>query len=113
MIVVITAILGYPLYKLVTLSFQQYGLAELIQRKGVWIGLDNYSSVLHDEIFWRTLLRTVIFTAANVALTIGLGTLIAFLLDPGLGVGARPAHGRASSSPGRCPRSSPSRSGSG
>ena len=79
-IVVITAILGYPLYKLVTLSFQQYGLAELIQRKGVWIGFDNYSSVLPDEIFWRTLLRTVIFTAANVGLTIGLGTLIAFLL---------------------------------
>ena len=79
-IVVITAILGYPLYKLVTLSFQQYGLAELIQRKGAWIGLDNYSSVLHDEVFWRVLLRTVIFTAANVALTIGLGTLIAFLL---------------------------------
>jgi N,N'-diacetylchitobiose transport system permease protein len=79
-IVVITAILGYPLYKLVTLSFQQYGLAELIQRKGVWIGLDNFSSVLHDEVFWRTLLRTVIFTAANVALTIGLGTSIAFLL---------------------------------
>ena len=45
-IVVITAILGYPLYKLVTLSFQQYGLAELIQRKGVWIGFDNYRSVL-------------------------------------------------------------------
>ena len=79
-IVVITAILGYPLYKLVTLSFQQYGLAELIQRKGVWIGLDNYASVLQDEIFWRTLLRTVIFTVANVGLTIGLGTFIAFLL---------------------------------
>ena len=27
-------ILGYPLYKLVTLSFQQYGLPELIQSKG-------------------------------------------------------------------------------
>ena len=79
-IVVITAILGYPLYKLVTLSFQQYGLAELIQKKGVWIGLDNYSSVIHDEVFWRVLLRTVIFTAANVVLTIGIGTLIAFLL---------------------------------
>jgi N,N'-diacetylchitobiose transport system permease protein len=79
-IVVITAILGYPLYKLVTLSVEQYGLAELIQRKGVWIGFDNFSSVLHDEVFWRVLLRTVIFTAANVALTIGLGTLIAFLL---------------------------------
>jgi N,N'-diacetylchitobiose transport system permease protein len=79
-IVVITAILGYPLYKLVTLSFQQYGLAELIQRKGAWIGFDNYESVLRDEVFWRTLLRTVIFTAANVGLTIVLGTLIAFLL---------------------------------
>jgi N,N'-diacetylchitobiose transport system permease protein len=79
-IVVITGILGYPLYKLVTLSFQQYGLAELIQKKGVWIGFDNFSSVLHDEVFWRVLLRTVIFTAANVGLTIGLGTLIAFLL---------------------------------
>jgi N,N'-diacetylchitobiose transport system permease protein len=79
-VVVITAILGYPLYKLVTLSFQEYQLPQLIQRKGDWIGLDNYTSVLRDEIFWRTLLRTVIFTAATVGLTIGIGTLIAFLL---------------------------------
>jgi N,N'-diacetylchitobiose transport system permease protein len=79
-VVVIAAILGYPLYKLVTLSFQQYGLAELIQRKGVWIGFDNFESVLRDEIFWDTLIRTTVFTFANVALTIGLGTLIAFLL---------------------------------
>ena len=73
-------VLGYPLYKLVTLSFQQYKLPELIQRKGEWIGLDNYSSVLRDSIFWDTLVRTVVFTAANVALTIVLGTLIALLL---------------------------------
>ena len=79
-VVVITAILGYPLYKLVTLSFQEYLLPQLIQRKGIWIGLDNYTSVLQDEIFWRTVLRTVIFTIATVGLTIGLGTLIAFLL---------------------------------
>jgi N,N'-diacetylchitobiose transport system permease protein len=79
-IAVITAILGYPLYKLVTLSFQKYGLFELIQRKGTWIGLDNYVSVLSDEIFWRVLLRTVIFTAATVGLTMVVGTLIAFLL---------------------------------
>ena len=79
-VVVIGAILGYPLYKLVTLSFQRYGLPELIQRKGEWIGLDNYESVLRDEIFWDTLLRTVVFTAANVALTMVLGTLIALLL---------------------------------
>ena len=78
--VVIGAILGYPLYKLVTLSFQQYGLPELIQRKGTWVGFDNYASVLRDEIFWDTLVRTVVFTAANVGLTIVLGTLLALLL---------------------------------
>ena len=58
MLAAIAAILGYPLYKLVTLSFQQYGLSELIQPQGAWIGLDNYSSVLHDAVFWHTLLRT-------------------------------------------------------
>ena len=79
-LVVIAAILGYPLYKLVTLSLQQYGLPELIQRKGEWIGLDNYESVLRDSVFWDVLLRTAIFTVANVGLTMVLGTLIALLL---------------------------------
>jgi N,N'-diacetylchitobiose transport system permease protein len=79
-VVAIAAVLGYPLYRLVTLSFQRYGLPELIQRKGEWIGVDNYRSVLGDEVFWDTLVRTVVFTAANVALTMGLGLLLALLL---------------------------------
>ena len=79
-LLVIGAVLGYPLYKLVTLSFQQYGLPELIQRQGTWVGLENYESVLRDQIFWDTLVRTVVFTAACVGLTIGVGTLIALLL---------------------------------
>jgi N,N'-diacetylchitobiose transport system permease protein len=77
---VIAAILGYPLYHLARLSFQKYGLFELIQRHGTNVGWANYSSVLHDEVFWRVLLRTVVFTVANVALTMGIGTLIALLL---------------------------------
>ncbi len=44
------------------------------------VGLDNYSSILHDRVFWDTLIRTVVFTIVNVGLTIGLGTLIALLL---------------------------------
>src|SRR3954469_14866923 len=76
----IGSILGYPLYNLVRLSFERYGLAELIQRSGTWIGLSNYSSVLHDTVFWHTLLRTIVFTIANVGLTMVLGTLMALLL---------------------------------
>ena len=77
---VIVAVLGYPLYQLVALSFQQYGLVELLQHKGTWIGLDNYSQILHDREFWRVLVRTVVFTTATVSLTMVLGTLIALLL---------------------------------
>ncbi len=76
----VAAILGYPLYKVVTLSFQHYGLFELIQRTGQWVGLRNYDSVLHDQVFWDTLVRTIVFTIANVTLTIVLGTLLALLL---------------------------------
>jgi N,N'-diacetylchitobiose transport system permease protein len=76
----VVVILGYPIYKLVRISFERYGLFELIQHQGHWIGLDNYRSVLSDQVFWDTVVRTVIFTAANVALTIVLGTLIALLL---------------------------------
>jgi N,N'-diacetylchitobiose transport system permease protein len=79
-IVVVVAVLAYPLYELVRLSFQHYGLFELIRRQGQWIGLDNYRSILDDPVFWRTLERTVVFTIANVALTMGLGTLIALLM---------------------------------
>jgi N,N'-diacetylchitobiose transport system permease protein len=73
-------ILGYPLYYLVRLSLQRYGLFELIRHAGVDVGFANYRSVLGDEIFWHTLLRTVVFTAANVGLTIVLGLLVALLL---------------------------------
>jgi N,N'-diacetylchitobiose transport system permease protein len=36
--------------------------------------------VLGDEVFWNTLVRTIVFTVANVGLTIVLGTLLALLL---------------------------------
>jgi N,N'-diacetylchitobiose transport system permease protein len=76
----IGAVLGYPLYSLVRLSFEHYGLFELIRHAGQSVGLDNYSSVLHDQVFWHTLLRTVVFTVANVGLTMVIGTLLALLL---------------------------------
>ncbi len=78
--VVVGLILGYPIYQLVRLSFERYGLFELIRHQGHWIGLKNYGSVLHDSVFWDTLLRTAVFTVANVGLTMVLGTLIALLL---------------------------------
>ena len=77
---VLGAVLAYPLYLIGRLSLEKYGLFELIRHKGKWIGLDNYSQIVHDGEFWRVVLRTVAFTAVNVSLTMVLGTLIALLL---------------------------------
>jgi len=79
-LVVLGAVLAYPLYLIVRLSFEKYGLFELIRHKGKWIGLDNYTTIFHDSQFWHVLLRTVVFTAVNVSLTMVLGTAIALLL---------------------------------
>jgi N,N'-diacetylchitobiose transport system permease protein len=81
---VILAVLAYPLYFLVRLSFERYGLEELIAHDGTWVGLDNYSRILHDGTFWAVAIRTVVFTLVNVALTMILGTLLAHLIA-GLG----------------------------
>jgi N,N'-diacetylchitobiose transport system permease protein len=79
-VVAIAAVLGYPLYWLIRLSLERYGLFELIRHAGPYIGLQNYGTVLHDQVFWHALLRTAIFTVANVGLTIGIGMLLALLL---------------------------------
>jgi N,N'-diacetylchitobiose transport system permease protein len=78
---VIAAVLGYPLYFLVKLSFQHYGLFQLIRHQGVWIGTQNYSQILHDSLFWHVLLRTLVFTVVAVSLTLLFGTLIALLMQ--------------------------------
>jgi len=77
---VIVAVLGYPLYYLVRLSFQHYGLFQLVRHKGESIGTANYAEIFHDSLFWHVVLRTIAFTFACVSLTIVLGTLVALLL---------------------------------
>jgi N,N'-diacetylchitobiose transport system permease protein len=77
---VIGAVLAYPLYFMVRLSLEHYGLFQLIRHKGEWIGTQNYSEILHDGAFWHVVLRTLVFTAVAVGLTMALGTLVALLL---------------------------------
>jgi N,N'-diacetylchitobiose transport system permease protein len=78
--ITIAAVLAYPIYFLGKLSLQRYGLPELIAHRGTWIGTDNFTRIFHDEEFWRVLVRTIVFTAGAVSLTMLFGTLIALLL---------------------------------
>jgi N,N'-diacetylchitobiose transport system permease protein len=79
-LVAIGAILAFPLGWLIWLSLQHYGLKELIQHQGDWVGLDNYRTILADPLFHQVIFRTLLFTFACVALTIVLSTLVALLL---------------------------------
>ena len=73
-------LLGYPVLLAVLISLQKMGLRELVQRTTVWIGLQNYATILADPTFWAVAVRTLAFTAVNVGLTMLVGTVVALLL---------------------------------
>lgn len=79
-LLLLAAVLGYPLYRLVLVSLQRYRLRELIRGRGEYVGLDNYRAVLTDPFFWTVVLRTVVFTAVAVSVTIVVATGTAMLM---------------------------------
>ena len=78
---VLVAMLGYPLWRLVVLSLQEFGLPQVFGKPAHWVGLDNYREILGEGYFWTVLWRTIAFCAVNVALTMVLGVLAALLLE--------------------------------
>jgi len=79
-ILMIAGILAFPLAMLIWLSLQHYGLKELIQHSGEWVGLQNYQAIIADPLFHQVILRSLIFTFTCVGLTLVFSTLIALLL---------------------------------
>jgi N,N'-diacetylchitobiose transport system permease protein len=80
-VLLLLALLGYPLYRMIVLSFQNLRLRELLSgRKAPWVGFDQYQKVLSDPTFWSVTLRTVIFTAVSVLISVLLGLAIALLM---------------------------------
>ncbi|MFL6125694.1 carbohydrate ABC transporter permease [Actinophytocola sp.] len=79
-VVVMVVLLGWPAVQVIGISFRKLDLGELVRGELVWVGFDNYASVLGDAEFWTITLRTVLFTAAIVAATVVLGLLVALLM---------------------------------
>jgi N,N'-diacetylchitobiose transport system permease protein len=80
-VLVLGIMLGYPLVRLGTMSLQEYGLPQVFGQPAPWVGLANFRTILEDSYFWTVLWRTLIFCFVNVVLTMGLGVLVALLLD--------------------------------
>lgn len=78
--VVLVALLGYPLYQLVLISFFDYGQEQVSGGAPLrFLGLGNYSSLLASAEFWRVVVNTVGFAAACVVTTLALGGALAVL----------------------------------
>ncbi|MGW0998285.1 carbohydrate ABC transporter permease [Streptomyces sp. NPDC002520] len=81
-LLVLALVMGYPLVRLVTLSFQTFGQSQLWGfQPAESAGFDNFSAVLGDGEFWQVVLRTIVFAAGSVILTMVLGMLVALLLQ--------------------------------
>ncbi|MEU2616188.1 sugar ABC transporter permease [Micromonospora sp. NPDC007271] len=80
---IIAVLLLWPLGQVVGMSF--YKLDNVRQLRGdrewPWVGLANYAQILGDPFFRTVLRNTVLFAAANVVLTMILGTLVGLLLN--------------------------------
>lgn len=65
----------YPVVSAFLMSFQKYTVLN-----STWIGLDNYNTMVRDDVFWKSMKNTVIFTAGtvpvNIIITFGLAYLI-------------------------------------
>ena len=78
--IVILLILGFPVYRLFTLSLQKYGLDEIISGKTIWLGFQNFRLLLTDREFWIVLRRTFIFTFGMVFFSVVIGAWLAHLM---------------------------------
>src|SRR5690606_29370308 len=77
---VLGAMLVYPLYQLVLVSFFDYRQPQVTGAEPLrFTGLANYRALLSDPQFWEVLLNTVVFAGACVLGTILLGGALAVL----------------------------------
>jgi multiple sugar transport system permease protein len=75
-LLILVALLLYPLIEVIRLSFFQSNL-----RSEVWMGLANYVRLTYDPLFWRAFWQTVSFTFFSVVLHLVIGLALALLLN--------------------------------
>jgi N,N'-diacetylchitobiose transport system permease protein len=79
---VIGALVIWPTIQIGVFSFQNYGLPQLAGASPTqWVGVSNYTHILHDPEFWLSLRLSVISAAIMVPLTLVVGTLVGLLLS--------------------------------
>jgi multiple sugar transport system permease protein len=78
-IAVMLIVIAYPIYYTVDLSFFRTPPGLQLKDKS-FIGLENYTTILTSDVFWRVTLNTVIWTLASTIIAFVLGFALALAL---------------------------------
>ncbi len=78
-ILVLLAVVGFPMLYSLYLSFTNYTLTTA--RDFHFVGLENYIALVKDPVFWQAFGRTVLFMALATNLEFGIGLGIAQLMS--------------------------------
>nr|WP_281719350.1 sugar ABC transporter permease [Nitrosomonas nitrosa] len=77
-VTVLIGVIVYPIIYAVWLSLFRYDLRFPEQR--VFVGLDNYVSILTSEVWWQALGNTLILTIGSVSIELLLGFILALIM---------------------------------
>ncbi|CAE6485796.1 Trehalose transport system permease protein SugA [Nitrosomonas nitrosa] len=77
-VTVLIGVIVYPILYAVWLSLFRYDLRFPEQR--VFVGLDNYVSILTSEVWWQALGNTLILTIGSVSIELLLGFILALIM---------------------------------
>jgi multiple sugar transport system permease protein len=81
-VTVMLLVTAYPIGYAVWLSTQRYGLRFPDDRG--FVGFDNYSAVLGNELWWQDLVNTLVITVVSVIFELILGFALAFVMHRAL-----------------------------
>ena len=80
-ILCLTLILAYPIFYAGFLSFHQVSIRQLRRGEFPFIGLENFTRLLNDDLFWLSLSHTFVFVAVSVALEVIIALAIALVIN--------------------------------
>ncbi len=84
-VVIVLAVVAYPFFYNVVLSLSNMNLYHI--RDWDVIGFQQFVAVAREPAFWTVLVKTLIWTAVNVVFHVGLGVLLAVVLNQKFVVG--------------------------
>lgn len=76
---VLCAFLVYPVVYSFLLSFYEWN--GFTPEWGPFVGLDNYLTLVKDEVFWKAALNSILFVVIRTPLEVGLAFVLALLLN--------------------------------